>query len=68
MYCHTFFVTSVRAIFFPPHTAASAGDKFFGAKRPLPAFFWARAFAFEAAEIFFFDWVFLSEVILCNSA
>merc|ERR1712118_596955 len=39
MYAQSFFVTSVRGIFFPPQIAASFGLKFTGAKRPMPFFF-----------------------------
>merc|ERR1719465_281061 len=44
MYSHTFLVTSVRAIFFPPQIALNASLSCLGAKIPFPAFFWARAF------------------------
>merc|ERR1719235_2830883 len=39
MYSHTFFVTSVRAIFFPPQIALNASLSCLGAKIPFPAFF-----------------------------
>merc|ERR1719453_658786 len=55
MYSHTFFVTSVRAIDFPPQISANAGLRDFFANRPLPAFFIAKAFFLLAAEMFFFD-------------
>merc|ERR1719159_1576346 len=52
MYTQIFFVTSVRAIFFPPQIAANAGLSVFGAKMPTPFFFNAAAtflaFAFRA--------------------
>merc|ERR1719197_2096461 len=49
MYSHTFFVTSVRAIFFPPQIALNASLSCFGAKIPFPAFFCARAFFLPVA-------------------
>merc|ERR1719379_2951648 len=49
MYSQTFLVTSVRAIFDPPQMAAKAVERVFGAKIPLPAFFWASAFFFPVA-------------------
>merc|ERR1719465_70872 len=39
MYSHTFFVTSVRAIFFAPQIALNASLSCLGAKIPFPAFF-----------------------------
>merc|ERR1719472_549237 len=39
MYTQMAFVTSVRGITFLPQIAANASLSFFGAKRPLPAFF-----------------------------
>merc|ERR550537_416657 len=39
MYTQIFFVTSVRAIDFPPQIAANAGLSVFGAKMPTPFFF-----------------------------
>merc|ERR1719235_1497307 len=52
MYTQIFFVTSVRAIDFPPQIAANAGLSVFGAKMPTPFFFNAAAtflaFAFMA--------------------
>merc|ERR1719326_66021 len=45
MYSHTFFVTSVRAIFFPPQIALNASLSCLGAKIPFPAvFFFSAAF------------------------
>merc|ERR1719446_1555743 len=41
MYSQTFLVTSVRAIFLPPQTAARASESCFGAKIPRPFFFMA---------------------------
>merc|ERR1719335_1540019 len=49
MYSHTFFVTSVRAIFFPPQIALNASLSCLGAKIPFPAFFCARAFFLPVA-------------------
>merc|ERR1719217_889351 len=49
MYSHTFFVTSVRAIFFAPQIALNASLSCLGAKIPFPAFFWARAFFLPVA-------------------
>merc|ERR1719498_993264 len=46
MYSHTFFVTSVRAIFFAPQIALNASLSCLGAKIPFPAFFIASAFFF----------------------
>merc|ERR1719456_900992 len=43
MYTQIFLVTSVRAIDFPPQTAANAGLRVFGAKSPTPFFFIAAA-------------------------
>merc|ERR1719399_2763690 len=68
MYTHIFLVTSVRGIDFPPQMAANAGLRVFGAKRPLPAFFIAAAFFFEAADMFFLLWVFLKLVSFFNVA
>merc|ERR1719502_1821907 len=48
MYSHTFFVTSVRAIFFAPQIALNASLSCLGAKIPFPAFFIASAFFFDA--------------------
>merc|ERR1719197_2252725 len=48
MYSHTFLVTSVRAIFFPPQIALNASLSCLGAKIPFPAFFIASAFFFDA--------------------
>merc|ERR1719426_619331 len=44
MYTQTFLVTSVRGRVFAPQTAASESLSFFGAKMPLPAFFFPLAF------------------------
>merc|ERR1719473_2646251 len=52
MYTQIFLVTSVRGKVFAPQMAASSGVKFFGAKIPLPAFFKANAFFFDAADMF----------------
>merc|ERR1719408_194023 len=52
MYTQIFFVTSVRGIDFPPQIPAKAGLSVFGAKRPFPAFFCARAFFLLAADMF----------------
>merc|ERR1719224_112670 len=49
MYSQTFFVTSVRASVDLPQIAASSVLSFFGAKMPLPAFFWANAILLLAA-------------------
>merc|ERR1719326_1278658 len=49
MYSHTFFVTSVRAIFFAPQIALNASLSCLGAKIPFPAFFIASAFFFDVA-------------------
>merc|ERR1719482_2318376 len=49
MYSQTFFVTSVRASVDLPQIAASSVLSFFGAKMPLPAFFWANATLLLAA-------------------
>merc|ERR1711918_290398 len=43
MYSQTFLVTSVRGSVDLPQIAASSVLSFFGAKMPLPAFFWANA-------------------------
>merc|ERR1719353_1476932 len=48
MYSQTFFVTSVRASVDLPQIAASSVLSFFGAKMPLPAFFWANAIFLDA--------------------
>merc|ERR1719379_3162767 len=52
MYSHTFFVTSVRAIFFAPQIALNASLSCLGAKIPFPAFFIASAFFFDALLMF----------------
>merc|ERR1719197_1390669 len=61
MYSHTFFVTSVRAIFFPPQIALNASLSCLGAKIPFPAFFCARAFFLPVAfcAVFFFSAAFV---------
>merc|ERR1719178_487382 len=51
MYSQTFFVTSVRASVDLPQIAASSVLSFFGAKMPLPAFFWANAILLLAAFV-----------------
>merc|ERR1719235_753609 len=51
MYSHTFLVTSVRAIFFPPQIALNASLSCLGAKIPFPAFFIASAFFFDVALV-----------------
>merc|ERR1719498_1852363 len=50
MYTQIFFVTSVRAIFFPPQIAANAGLSVFGAKIPTPFFFMAATFFLAEAD------------------
>merc|ERR1719198_2362073 len=49
MYSHTFLVTSVRGSVDLPQIAANASLSFFGAKMPVPAFFWANAFFLPVA-------------------
>merc|ERR1719453_2443909 len=68
MYSQTFLVTSVRAIFFPPHTAARASESCFGAKIPRPFFFMAKAFFLDAALMLALLVRFFSAVIFFNAA
>merc|ERR1719240_729558 len=49
MYSQTFLTTSVRGSVDLPQIAASSVLSFFGAKMPLPAFFWANAFFLPVA-------------------
>merc|ERR1719160_976235 len=49
MYTQTFLVTSVVGRVFAPQIAANASLSFFGAKRPMPFFFWANAIFFPLA-------------------
>merc|ERR1712118_71825 len=58
-----FFVTSVRAIFFPPQVVANAGERTLGAKMPTPFFFIASALAFTAAFFAFLPAALLTAVI-----
>merc|ERR1719443_2688675 len=51
MYAQIFFVTSVRGNFFAPQIAASSGLRVFGAKMPLPAFFFSAVIFFKAAFV-----------------
>merc|ERR1719487_886888 len=68
MYSQTFLVTSVRAIFLPPQTAARASESCFGAKIPRPFFFMAKAFFLLAALMLALLVRFFSAVIFFNAA
>merc|ERR1719197_2279537 len=54
MYTQIFFVTSVRAIDFPPQIAANAGLRVFGAKSPAPFFVIFKAFVVAFVSVAFF--------------
>merc|ERR1719472_557682 len=68
MYSQTFFVTSVRASVDLPQIAASSVLSFFGAKMPLPAFFWANAILLLAAFLDALPARRFSAVIFFNAA
>merc|ERR1719314_59954 len=68
MYSHTFFVTSVRAIFFAPQIALNASLSCLGAKIPFPAFFIASAFFFDALLMLVLPMRRFSAVIFFNVA
>merc|ERR1719182_645764 len=68
MYSQTFFVTSVRASVDLPRIAASSVLSFFGAKMPLPAFFWANAILLLAAFLDALPARRFSAVIFFNAA
>merc|ERR1719160_1627529 len=68
MYSHTFFVTSVRAIFFPPQIALNASLSCLGAKIPFPAFFIASAFFLPVVDCAVLPKRRFSAVIFFNAA
>merc|ERR1719198_2182960 len=68
MYSHTFLVTSVRGSVDLPQIAANASLSFFGAKMPVPAFFWANAFFLPVAFCAVLPSRRFSAVVFFNSA
>merc|ERR1719321_1544288 len=59
MYSQTFLVTSVRGSVDLPQIAASSVLSFFGAKMPLPAFFWANLPRRRFSAVIFFNAAFV---------
>merc|ERR1719498_355691 len=68
MYSQTFLVTSVRGSVDLPQIAANASLSFFGAKMPVPAFFWANAFFLQVAFCAVLPNRRFSAVVFFNSA